>query len=67
MSAVPIGSIVKLELWNTKGQKISTLVDQKQAKGHYNLPVNLDSKKGIYFYTIKVNGIQISNKMLKLK
>jgi len=58
---------VKLELWNASGQKIRTLVDEKQIIGNYSLPVNLDNKKGIYFYTLKVNGIQISNKMLKLK
>ena len=58
---------VTLEIWNAKGQKIRTLLDQKQAKGNYSLPVNLNNKKGIYFYTLKVNGKQISNKMLKLK
>ncbi len=58
---------VVLELWNSNGQKISTLINQKQTKGNYEVPVNLDNRKGIYFYTLKVNGQQISNKMIKLK
>ncbi len=58
---------VKLELWNASGQKIKVLLDQKQTKGKYSLPVNIDNKKGVYFYTLNVNGKQISNKMLKLK
>ncbi len=57
---------VKLELWNVRGQKIRTLVDQKQMKGNYNLPVNIENIKGVYFYTLKINGRQISNKMIKL-
>jgi len=60
-------SHVKLELWNTRGQKIRTLVNQKQTKGNYSLPVDIDNNKGVYFYTLNVNGKQISNKMLKLK
>ncbi|MEN8121135.1 MAG: T9SS type A sorting domain-containing protein, partial [Bacteroidota bacterium] len=58
---------VTLEIWNSRGQKIRTLVNKKQAKGNYSLPISLDNKKGVYFYTLKVNGKQISNKMLKLK
>jgi len=58
---------VKLELWDAKGQRINVLINQKQAKGKYKVPVNISTKKGMYFYTLIVDGKQISNKMLKLK
>ena len=58
---------VQLELFNSRGQRIKTLVMQKQLKGNYSVPVDIDNKNGVYFYTLKVDGKQISNKMLKLK
>ena len=58
---------VVLELWNINGQKMNILVDENQAKGEYRLPINIDDKKGVYFYTLRINGKQISKKMIKLK
>ena len=60
-------SKVKLELWNTKGQRLRILVDKNQPKGRYNVPVNVEDVGGVYFYTLMIDGKQISKKMIKLK
>ncbi len=56
---------VKLEIWNTQGQLVKTIVDKNQAKGKYEVPVLLD-KEGLYFYTLSVDNKRISKKMIKV-
>ena len=58
---------VKLELWDSSGKKVVTLVDNNQAKGNYSIPIEINEKAGMYFYTLNINGKQVSNKMLKTK
>ena len=58
---------VKLDLWNAQGQKIRALVDKKQSEGRYKVQVNINNKKGAYFYTLIINGKQTSKKMLKIE
>ncbi|MCF6242946.1 MAG: T9SS type A sorting domain-containing protein [Bacteroidales bacterium] len=56
---------VKLEIWNTQGQLVKSLVDKNQTKGKYEVPVLLD-KGGMYFYTLTVDDHRITKKMIKI-
>jgi len=56
---------VKLAVWNNSGQLVSVLVDNNQNKGKYQIPVSLNNK-GVYFYTLEVNGQKIAKKMIKM-
>ena len=61
-------SEVKLSVFNTKGELVSNLKDEKMAKGLHS--VNFDASSlnsGIYFYTLKVNGKSESKKMILVK
>ncbi|MBN1250868.1 MAG: T9SS type A sorting domain-containing protein [Bacteroidales bacterium] len=59
-------SHVKLELYDSQGKKLKTLVDENQTKGNHTIPFVLNNKNGMYFYTLSINGKQIVNKMLKI-
>jgi alkaline phosphatase D len=64
---------VKLEIFNLQGQKVTTLVNGIQEPGHHS--VNWDGTNsqrevvagGTYFYKLKVNGSEYSQKMTLLK
>ena len=65
---LPDASHVKLIIYNTVGQKVSTLVNRKMPAGTHS--VRWDASRftsGIYFYRLKANGIQKSRKMLLVK
>ncbi|RLC49509.1 MAG: hypothetical protein DRZ79_05875, partial [Candidatus Cloacimonadota bacterium] len=63
----------KIEIYNVKGQKVKTLLNEHLANGKHsviwfglnddNIPVN----SGIYFYKIKVGNIKTVKRMLFLK
>ncbi len=57
---------VKLEIWNSNGQLIKVLVDKNQSIGNYQIPAEIAANKGIYYYTLEVNGIRTAKKMIKL-
>jgi len=56
---------VKLALWNSQGKLVHLLVDQVQTKGLYKIPVSINQPKGIYFYTLEVNGQRSTKKMIR--
>ena len=55
---------VKLEIWNNNGQLIKVILDKRQSKGNYQLPVDLKNQNGIYFYTLEINGQRSTKKMI---
>jgi len=57
---------VKLEIRNTNGQLVKTLVNKNQAKGKYEVPVRLNNK-GVYFYTLTIDNKRITKKMIKVE
>ena len=63
----------KVEIFNVKGQKIKTLLNQKMKVGNHSVIWNGNDSNnkrvssGMYFYKITVNGNQQTNKMLMLK
>jgi len=55
--SIPLESQVRIEIYNTIGQRITTLVDGLKKAGNYEIvwnPVNASS--GVYFYSINAYG-----------
>ncbi|MCK4694564.1 MAG: T9SS type A sorting domain-containing protein, partial [Candidatus Cloacimonetes bacterium] len=63
----------ELTVYNIKGQKVKTLVNTKQERGHYNVVWNgkdgsdRSVASGLYFYKLQAGKKAIVNKMLLLK
>ena len=56
---------VKLSVWDSSGKLITVLVDGNQGKGKHQVQVSL-SNRGIYFYTLEVDGKKTFEKMIKM-
>lgn len=65
--------IVKLEIYNLKGQKVVTLVDEQKPAGEYQTSWNglnaagKPAAAGVYFYRLESAGKSVSRKLLLLK
>ena len=65
---LPKSCRVKLEVFNTLGQKEATLVDGVQEPDNYQVTWNgADSPTGIYFYCLKTKGFSKTMKMTLMK
>lgn len=65
---LPIDGFVKIEIYNSIGQNIKSLVNEFKNSGYYTVDFdgsNLSS--GLYFYRINVNNFTETRKMLLLK
>ncbi|RMF57828.1 MAG: T9SS C-terminal target domain-containing protein [Calditrichaeota bacterium] len=61
-------SNVQLDVFNTLGQKVATLVNQKQTAGTYQVQFDAhDLASGIYFYRIQASGFVKVQKMVLMK
>jgi hypothetical protein len=61
-------SYVDLSIYNILGQKVATLVSEKQAAGTYNVEWNASGfPSGLYIYQIKAGDFQQDRKMVLLK
>ena len=67
-------SIINISIYNTKGQKINTLIHSEFSKGSHSIIWNGDDKlgntvsSGIYYYKLNVNGkTEVVKKCLLLK
>ncbi len=64
---------VQLDIFNLKGQKVKTLIDEVQDLGNHNIiwkGDNQDGKKvssGVYLYKLKADGKEIMKKMTLIK
>ena len=66
--SIPYRSYVTLEVYNSLGEKITTLVAQELNAGRHK--INWDAKEyesGIYFYRLKSNGFTKTKKLILLK
>ena len=63
----------EIEIFNVKGQKVKTLLNENLEAGNHSIVWNGKNDEeqhvssGMYFYKISVNGNQKTNKMLMLK
>ena len=65
---LPSDSKVKLEIYNTVGQKVATLVNGEMTAGYHQVEFNANRlASGIYFYRIQTNGFVSIKKLLLLK
>ncbi|MFQ5869363.1 MAG: T9SS type A sorting domain-containing protein [Candidatus Zixiibacteriota bacterium] len=65
---LPISNYVKLEVYNLLGEKVATLVGEKQEAGYYS--VNWDASEmssGIYFYRLTAGDYTETKRMLLVK
>ncbi len=59
---------VKLQIFNTKGELVETLVNKKQNSGKYSVEFNAsDLNSGMYFYSLKTLNSSTTKKMILLK
>ena len=64
---------VRLEVFNIKGQKVKTLVDEDRATGHYKLVFNAKDTRGrnlssgVYLLRMSAPGYQKTSKMIFMK
>ena len=66
--SVPRASLVTLKVFNILGQEVSTLVNQQQNPGKYEVNFNASAlSSGVYFYTITNGTSTLTKKMLLLK
>lgn len=66
--SIPEQSFVKLEVFNSLGEKVSTLVSEELSAGSYNYEWNAEKlSSGIYYYKLSANGFSKTNKMILLK
>lgn len=66
--AIPKLAKVNLTVYNALGQKVKTLIDQKQVAGSHE--VTFDASKltsGIYFFTLEAGDFKQTKKMMLLK
>ncbi len=65
---LPQASDVTLVIYNALGQKVKTLINEKQNAGTYNITFNpKDLATGVYFYRLKANDFSQVRKMLLMK
>ncbi len=66
--SLPKNDFVNLVIYNTLGQKVSTLVNEYQTSGKYSVQFNASNlPSGVYFYKIESGNFIKVNKMLLLR
>jgi len=62
------GSNVLIEIYNIKGQKVTTLVNNRYKSGRHQLTWNAENRSsGIYLMNMKANGVTRHKKLILLK
>ncbi len=70
---LPKDAQVRLVVYNILGQKVKTLVDERQRAGRYNIrwegrdDSGEEVASGVYFYKIQAGDIEIAKKMLLIR
>ena len=65
---LPENSDVNLSIYNILGQKVATLVNEKQIAGNYKFQWNASQfPSGLYFYRIKTKRQSLTKKMMLLR
>ncbi len=65
---IPKSSFVKLRVYNSLGQLVTTLVNETKAKGKYSVEFNgANLPSGVYIYRIETDNFSASRKMILMK
>ena len=65
--SLPKTSIVSLRIFNTLGQELTTLVNERKEAGYYQVTWNATVPSGIYFYRLQAGEFVETKKMILLK
>ncbi|MEJ2104688.1 MAG: T9SS type A sorting domain-containing protein, partial [Ignavibacteriaceae bacterium] len=70
--SIPERSNISLTVYDILGNKVATLIDQRQNAGSYGVNFNPSSisgglSSGVYFYTLKTDAALITKKLIYLK
>ncbi|MCI0450460.1 MAG: T9SS type A sorting domain-containing protein [Chlorobi bacterium] len=66
--SIPKSGYVSLNVFNSVGQEVKTIVSEQQAAGNYQFIIDLDGfSSGVYFYTLTADGFKETKKMLLVK
>ncbi len=66
--SIPNANFVTINVYNTLGQNVATLINQNQNRGNYSVTFESENlPTGIYFYTIKAGNFTQTKKMLLIK
>jgi hypothetical protein len=66
--SLPEQTFVKLEIFNSLGEKVSTLVSEELNVGNYKYEWNAENQSsGIYYYSLTTNNFSITKKLVLLK
>jgi len=66
--SIPKQSYVKVEVFNTLGEKVSALVSEELSAGNYKYDWNAENlSSGIYYYTLTASGFTQTRKLVLLK
>jgi hypothetical protein len=66
--SIPEKSFVKLEIFNTLGQKVKTLVNEEKESGNYSINFRAENiPSGMYLYKLSTGKFSETKKMLLLK
>ncbi len=65
---IPENSFVNLKVFNLQGEEVATLVNEELSAGSYNADWNAEGMpSGVYVYSLRTNGINLSHKMILLR
>jgi hypothetical protein len=70
---LPKASVVKLTIYNVLGQEIKTLINTSQNAGSHTITWNATNnmgqkvESGLYFYTLRAEGVQMTKKMILMQ
>lgn len=65
---LPISNYVSLKIFDISGKEVSTLVNQVQTRGSYEVSFDASNlTSGIYFYKLETNSFSATKKMLLVK
>jgi hypothetical protein len=65
---IPTDGLVKLEVFNIRGQKVATLINGHRNKGKYQFTFqNQDLSSGVYFYRLETSKVTEMRKMIVIR
>jgi len=66
--SVPKAGNVSLEVYDMTGKKVATLVNETKAVGNYRYDFNAGGlASGVYIYSLKADGVNLTKKMILVK
>ncbi len=65
---IPVGSRVRLTVYNALGQQVKTLVDREYTPGRYSVEADFSElPSGVYLYKLQAGSFSNAKKMMLVK